>query len=198
MVFTTVNAETASLPRASSVAVDDRSMGRLVAEELLSAGHRKIAVFGSNPVAGDSLAMRFQGFCDAFADRGLSYDRTLYRETRFSFEAGYNAAHAFFTERPDATALFAMSDTVAVGAIRALRDLGKTVPEDVSVVGFDGVDITRFTLPRLTTVEQPVEEIARRSVNLLLDMMEKGAAPRHILVEAAFRKRESVAQCSRG
>ena len=195
MVFTTVNAESASLPHASSVAVDDRSMGRLVAEELLHYGHRRIAVFGSNPVAGDSLAMRFQGFCDAFTDCGLSYDHTLYRETRFSFEAGYDVARAFFAERPDTTALFAMSDTVAVGAIRALRDLGKSVPEDVSVIGFDGVDIGRFTLPRLTTVEQPVEEIARRSVNLLLDMMEKEAAPRHILVEASFRRRESVAQC---
>ena len=197
MVFTTVNAESAALPRASSVAVDDRSMGRQVAEELLNLGHRRIAVFGSNPVAGDSLAMRFQGFCDAFADRGLSYDKTLFRETRFSFEAGYDTARAFFVERPDATALFAMSDTVAVGAIRALRDLGTSVPGDVSVVGFDGVDIGRFTLPRLTTVEQPVEEIARRSVNLLLDMMEKDAAPRHILVEASFRRRESVAQCTR-
>ena len=197
MVFTTVNAESASLPRASSVAVDDRSMGRLVAEELLNCGHRRIAVFGSNPVAGDSLAMRFQGFCEAFTDRGLSYDKSLFRETRFSFEAGYDAARAFFAERPDATALFAMSDTVAVGAIRALRDLGTSVPGDVSVVGFDGVDIGRFTLPRLTTVEQPVEEIARRSVNLLLDMMEKDAAPRHILVEASFRRRESVAQCTR-
>ena len=172
-------------------------MGRLVAEELLNCGHRKIAVFGSNPVAGDSLAMRFQGFCDAFTDRGLSYDRSLYRETRFSFEAGYDVARTFFAERPDATALFAMSDTVAVGAIRALRDLGMSVPQDVSVVGFDGVDIGRFTLPRLTTVEQPVEEIARRSVNLLLDMMEKEATPRHILVEASFRRRESVAQCVR-
>jgi len=197
MVFTTVNAESASLPRASSVAVDDRSMGRQVAEELLSMGHRNIAVFGSNPVAGDSLAMRFQGFCDAFTDRGLSFDRSLFRETRFSFEAGYDVARAFFAERPDTTALFAMSDTVAVGAIRALCDIGKSVPEDVSVVGFDGIDIGRFTLPRLTTVEQPVEEIARRSVNLLLDMMEKEATPRHILVEASFRRRESVAQCVR-
>ena len=197
MVFTTVNAESASLPRASSVAVDDRSMGRQVAEELLSMGHRNIAVFGSNPVAGDSLAMRFLGFCDAFTDRGLSFDRSLFRETRFSFEAGYDVARAFFAERPDTTALFAMSDTVAVGAIRALCDIGKSVPEDVSVVGFDGIDIGRFTLPRLTTVEQPVEEIARRSVNLLLDMMEKEATPRHILVEASFRRRESVAQCVR-
>ena len=197
MVFTTVSAESASLPRASSVAVDDRSMGRIVAEELLNSGHRRIAVFGSNPVAGDSLAMRFQGFCDAFADRGLTYDHTLYRETRFSFDAGYELARTVFTERPDATALFAMSDTVAVGAIRALKDLGRSVPEDISVVGFDGVDISRYTVPRLTTVEQPVDEIARRGVNLLLDMMEKNSTPRHIVVEAAFRRRESVAQCNR-
>lgn len=197
MVFTTVNAETASLPRASSVAVDDRSMGRLVAEELLNLGHRQIAVFGSNPVAGDSLAMRFQGFCDAFTEHGLTYDRSLYRESRFSYEAGYDTATEFFTEHHDVTALFTMSDTVAVGAIRALKDMGKSVPEDVSVVGFDGIEIGRFTLPRLTTVEQPVDEIARRSVNLLLDMMEKDAAPRHILVDACFRKRESVAPNTR-
>ena len=197
MVFTTVNAETAALPRASSVAVDDRAMGRLVGEELLSLGHTRIAVFGSNPVAGDSLAMRFAGFCDAYAERGLTYDKSIFRETRFSYDAGYEIARAFFTERPDATALFAMSDTVAVGAIRALKDLGRTVPGDVSIVGFDGIDISRFMVPRLTTVEQPVGEIARRSVNLLLDMMEKGAAPRHILVEALFRKRESIAHCSR-
>ena len=195
MVFTTVNAETAALPRASSVAVDDRAMGRLVAEELLSLGHTRTAVFGSNPVAGDSLAMRFSGFCEAYTERGLTYDKSLYRETRFSYDAGYEIAKVFFAEQPDVTALFAMSDTVAVGAIRALKDLGRSVPEDVSIVGFDGIDISRFMVPRLTTVEQPVDEIARKSVNLLLDMMEKDAAPRHILVEAAFRKRESLAQC---
>ena len=193
VVFTTVNAKAASMPNASSVAVDDRSMGRLIGDELLNLGHRKVAVFGSNPVAEDSLAMRFQGFCDAYTDRGLSFDRNDYRECRFSPEAGYNAARDYFQDHPDTTALFAMSDAVAVGAIRALRDLGKSVPEDVSVIGFDGIDLSRYTIPRLTTVEQPVDEIARRSVNLLLDMMEKGAAPRHILVKAVYRARESVA-----
>ena len=86
-----------------------------------------------------------------------------------------------------------MSDSVAIGAIRALRDLGKNVPDDISVIGFDGIDLGRFTIPRLTTVEQPVDEIAQRSVNILLDMMERGAAPRHILVNAVFRSRDSVA-----
>ena len=193
VMFTTVNAMAASMPNASSVAVDDRNMGRLVADELLSLGHRKIAVFGSNPVAEDSLAMRFQGFCDAYACRGLSFDSSDYRECRFSLEAGYNTAREYFLDHPDTTALFAMSDSVAIGAIRALRDLGKLVPEDVSVIGFDGIDLCRFTVPRLTTVEQPVDEIARQSVSLLLDMMDKKAAPRHILVNAVFRKRSSVA-----
>ena len=193
VVFTTVNAKAAAMPNASSVAVDDRGMGRLVGEELLSVGHRKIAVFGSNPVAEDSLAMRFQGFCDALAEKGLSFDPSDYRECRFSLDAGYNAARDYFRDHPETTALFAMSDAIAIGAIRALQDLGKSVPDDISVVGFDGIDLCRYTIPRLTTVEQPVDEIARRSVNLLLDMMEKNTAPRHILVKAVFRSRESVA-----
>lgn len=197
MVFTTVCAEAASVPRGASVAVNDRLMGRLVAESLLDLGHVRIAVFGSNPVAGDSLSMRYQGFCDAFQARGLRHDPALYRESRFSYEAGYETATVFFREHPEATALFAMSDTVAVGAIRALKDLGFSVPGDVSVVGFDGVDISRYTIPRLTTVEQPVQEIARRSVELLMDMIEKNAAPRHVLVEAVFRRRESIAENTR-
>ena len=193
IVFTTVNAEMASLPRASSVSVDDRTMGRLVGEELYSLGHRRIAVFGSNPVAGDSLARRFQGFCEALESHGVAFDPECYRETRFSYDAGYDAARSFFAGHPDATALFAMSDTVAVGAIRAIHDLGKSVPKDISVIGYDGIDISRFTVPRLTTVEQPVGEIARRSINLLLEMMDKNAAPRHVLVQADFRRRDSAA-----
>ncbi len=192
VVFTTVNAQAAAMANASSVAVDDRGMGRLVGEELLSAGHRKIAVFGSNPVAADSLAMRFQGFCDAYADRGLTFSPEDYRECRFSLEAGYRTAFDYFRDHPDTTALFAMSDAVAVGAIRALQDLGKAVPDDISVIGFDGIDLSRYTIPRLTTVEQPVEEIARRSVELLLDMMQKRTEPCHVLVKAVYRKRESV------
>lgn len=193
VVFTTVNAKTADLPRASSVAIDDRAMGYQVASELLSLGHRRVAVFGADPVAGDSLAMRFQGFCDAFADHGITYRQSDYCETRFSYEAGYQAAHAFFKEHPDVTALFAMSDTVAVGAMRALKDLGLSVPEDISVIGFDGIDISCYTVPRLTTLEQPVNEIALRSVDLLLDMIYSNAEPRHILVEGIYHRRESVA-----
>ena len=168
-------------------------MGRLVGETLLSLGHRKIAVFGSNPVAGDSLAMRFQGFRDAFASHGLSFDPTDYRECRFSFDSGYETARDYFSSHPETTALFAMSDSMAVGAMRALEDLNLPVPNRVSVVGFDGTDLSRFTIPRLSTVVQPADEIARQSIDLLVDMLENDAPPRHVQVEASFSPRESIA-----
>ena len=193
IVFTTVNAETAPLPRASSVAVDDHALGRAVGEKLLSLGHRRIAVFGANPVAGDSLSHRFDGFCEAFQARGLTFDASLFRESRFSYEAGYDTALTFFREHPDVTALFAMCDTLAIGAIRALRDLGKSVPEDISIIGFDGIEPDRFTVPRLSTVEQPVREIALRSVELLSSMLQENAPPQHIIVEASLIIRESLA-----
>lgn len=196
MVFTTVNANKANLPNASSVAIDDRSMGKRVADELLKRGHRNIAVFGSNPVAGDSLSMRFQGFCEAYTEHGLSYDPLLYRETRFSLQSGYETAIEFFPLHPEVTALFTMSDQVAVGAIRAIRDIGKSVPDDISVFGFDGVDIGKYMLPRLATVEQPVEEIAKRSVKLLIDMINNGIEPQHIIVDATVHIRESVSGLS--
>jgi LacI family transcriptional regulator len=85
-----------------------------------------------------------------------------------------------------------MSDTVAVGAIRALKDLGREVPGDVSVVGFDGIDMSRFTVPRLTTVEQPIDEIARQSILLLKDMLENKPVSRHTFLPARFHKRESL------
>lgn len=193
MVFTTVNAKNASLPRASSVSIDDRAMGRLVGDELLRLGHREIGVFGSNPVAGDSLAMRYQGFLDAFAANGLTYNPDYYRETRFSLQEGYDLTQSFLTEHPEVTALFTMSDNLALGAMRAIRDMGKSIPEDVSVFGFDGIDMGRFTIPRLTTVEQPVEEIARHSFRLLQEMIHGQAEPCHLVVNASLQIRESVA-----
>ena len=193
MVFTTVSADGFPLPRAASIAIDDEAMGHLVAEQLLNLGHKRIAVFGASPVAGDSLARRFAGFCRAYSERGLAYDTSLFRETRFSLRAGYDAARAFWTEHPDITGLFAMSDTVAVGAMRAFQDLGLRVPEEISVFGFDGIDLSEFTIPRLATVEQPVAEIARSSVELLTEMLEGGAPPRQLVVNAILRRRESLA-----
>ena len=85
-----------------------------------------------------------------------------------------------------------MSDVMALGAIRALADVGKRVPEDISVIGFDGLQIGAYTLPRLSTVAQSGEQLAERSVDLLLQNIEKGADARHEVVPVQLQLRESV------
>lgn len=193
MVFATVNAINAGLPRAASVSIDDRRMGREAMEMLIRAGHTKIAIFGGSRNQGDGLADRYIGAREACEQAGVPFDETRYVETRFSLEDAYNAARNFFATRSDTTAVFAMSDMVAMGVIRALRDIGRRVPEDVSVVGFDGVEMGKYFIPSLSTIVQPQEEIARQSVDVLLDMMEKDGSARHLTVTAAPLLRESIA-----
>lgn len=190
LMFATVDAS--ALPRASSVSIDDRKMARQAVETLLEAGHRRIAVFGGCREGGDSLALRYQGAMDAFHAANVPFDEDCFVETRFSMRGAYDCARAFFARRDDPTAVFAMSDTAAIGVIRALCDIGKRVPEDVSVFGFDGTEIGSCYVPRLSTVEQPVEEIARTSVETLTQMLLSGAPPRHVTLEARLLQREST------
>ena len=197
LVFATVPARELALPRVASVAVDDRRMGRLAMETLIQAGHRRIAIFGGSRNQGDALAERYLGAREACEAAGVPFDESRYVETRFSLPDAYGAARAFFPTRGDTTAVFAMSDLVAMGVIRALKDMGKRVPEDVSVFGFDGIEMGKYFLPSLTTIVQPREEIARKSVEVLLEMMtgggSGGGSGRHVTLPAALARRESVA-----
>lgn len=120
MVFSTVSAAGCLLPTAASVAVDDRAMGKRAMDILLAAGHRKIAIFGGCQLVGDSLSLRAEGCRDALQEAGLPFDEDLYRESRFSLAGGYQTAKAFFPTHPEVTAVFAMSDNMAMGVVRAL------------------------------------------------------------------------------
>lgn len=193
LVFATVPARELALPRVASVAVDDRRMGRRAMETLIQAGHRRIAIFGGSRNQGDALAERYLGAREACEAAGVPFDESRYVETRFSLPDAYGAARAFFPTRGDTTAVFAMSDLVAMGVIRALKDMGRRVPEDVSVFGFDGIEMGKYFLPSLTTIVQPQEEIARKSVEVLLEMMTGGGSGRHVTLPAALARRESVA-----
>ncbi len=192
LVFATVSAEHAELSRAGSVSIDDRAMGFAAMQTLLDAGHRKIAIFGGVRHADDGFGRRYQGAMAAMEAAHVPFDEERYVETRFSLRGAYETAKAFFAAQPDATAVFAMSDTVAMGVIRALTDMGRSVPGDVSIVGYDGVEMGKFFIPRLTTVAQPINDIARESVTMLMDMLENGEDPRHVIVDAALILRESV------
>lgn len=192
LVFATAAVGHEALPRASAVAIDERSMARQAVTHLLDCGHEKIAVFGASRAEGDNLSLRYRGALDAFQAKGLTFDESRYVETRFSMEGAYECAKTFFAERPDTTAAFCMSDSVAMGVIRALKDLGKSVPDDVSIFGFDGTETGEYFIPRLSTVEQPVEDIARESVRVLMDMLHNDTPPTSVVLPAELHLRESV------
>ena len=126
---------------------------------------------------------------------GIAFDpKRDYEVCPFPAEGGYEAAKDLLTRTPDLTGIFAISDSIALGAVRALRDIGLRVPEDVSIVGFDGVAFARYSIPRLATIQQDVEALARMSVDDLLMRVSYEGAAVHEKVPYRYVKGESVAR----
>ena len=193
-VLVTGQAEQLPFPNLSSVSSDDVQAATTAIDHLVALGHRSIVVVGGNRSYSDITMQRYQGCLQAFSRNGIAFreDRD-YETARYTYEDAYRAASALVQRNDSFTALFAMSDVMAIGAIRALQDLGKRVPEDVSVVGVDGLSIGEFTIPRLSTVAQSVQELADRSMDLLLQAIEKKTAA-HEVVPVTLKERESAAR----
>ena len=192
-----VTNDAASLPfeNLSSVTTDDREAGRCAIEMLIALGHRKIAVIGGDCQVSDTSRLRFEGCLQAFSDHGISFDPERdYQGVRYSYQDGYRATKALLASGREFTALFASADVMAIGAIRALRECGKRVPEDVSVMGMDGLPIGDYLVPQLTTVSQSVGSMARRSVEILLGSIEDGEKAQHETIPFRIYRRESVRQ----
>ena len=192
VVFATVDARHIGLENASSVCIDDRAATRAMMDRILAAGHRRVAVFGGSREGDDIFAHRYQGAMDSLRAHGIHYDPQEYVLSRFSLEGGYESARRFFETHRDVTAVLTMSDMMARGAVRALNEMGLRVPQDVSVAGFDGTVMARYYVPSIASVSQPTEEIARRSVELLCEMLEGGEA-RHETVDYSLVEGESIA-----
>ena len=192
-VLITNDASALPFPNLSSVTSDDALAARMAIDHLVSLGHRKIAVVGGNREVSDTTKLRYQGCMDAFRKHGIAFNEKLdYQASRFSYADGYRAAKRLLAREREFTALFAMSDVMAIGAIRALRDAGKRVPEDVSVMGLDGLAIGNFTVPKLATVCQSVDEIAQRSLRLLMDNIEGRSKAQHETVPVCLAWKESA------
>ena len=192
-VLVTNSASELSFRNLSSVSSNDILAAKEAVEELIRLGHRKIVVIGGHRERSDTTMLRYQGCLAAFQEHEIDFDGELAYETaRFSYEDGYRAAKALLQRIPDFTALFAMSDVMAIGAIRALQDAGRQVPEDVSVVGFDGLQIGEYLVPRLTTVSQSVTDLAECGLELLRRTIEDGSDACHQTIPVQFLKKESV------
>lgn len=177
----------------SSVSTDDREAARQALDRLIALGHRHIAIIGGNRSISDTSRQRFEGCMEAFQAHGLAFDPERdYQGVRYSYQDGYQATKTLLEKGCQFTALFAVADVMAIGAIRALWDAGLRVPEDVSVMGVDGLPLDEYLVPQLSTVEQSAERLAGRSVDLLLSGIEDGAKAVHEKIPFTVLQRESV------
>ena len=176
----------------SSVSIDNMKASFTSAELLLKNGHRKIGVIGG-ALDSEISSTRYEGFLSALISAGVHFDFDhSYEIAKYSFEGGALAAKRLIEKNPDITAVFTMSDAMAIGACRAFRDLGYKVPENISVIGFDGLAISDYLCPRLTTIRQIEEELACEGLNVLLDSIENKASCCHKIVPFEFIEGESV------
>jgi LacI family transcriptional regulator len=141
----------------------------------------------------DTSRLRYEGCLKSFQNHGIEYDEELdYQGVRFSYQDGYNATQQLIANGRPFTALFAVADVMAIGAIRALHNNGLRVPQDVSVMGFDGLNLGNFLVPQLSTVIQSVQTMAQRSVEILIDRIEHGGQAVHESVPYSLCQREST------
>jgi LacI family transcriptional regulator len=178
------------------VAADHRAGSRLVAEYLVSIGHRRIACI-SGPLESVVARARLSGFLDVMAPSfeadGLPIADYIVHGA-FDYLGGRDAAEQLLGRlNPAPTAIFACSDQQAIGVLRAAADHGLSVPRDLSVVGFDGIMLADLVTPRLTTVVQPVAKIADAAVAMLLERKGNPHSASPELFACALVKRESCA-----
>jgi DNA-binding LacI/PurR family transcriptional regulator len=162
-----------SLPR---VVIDDAQGGRLATEHLLGLGHRRIAFVGDwaeNPYGFTSSRDRQAGYAEALRAAGIEPEEDLLKQGAHGRHQARELARELFRLPAPPTAIFAASDTQALGVVEAAREAGLEVPGDVSVIGFD--DIERAELVSLTTVRQPLRESGRLAAELVLRALENGS-----------------------
>jgi LacI family transcriptional regulator len=153
-----------------SVTLDNVKAGRIATNHLLDLGHSCIAHI-SGPQRLSLVRERMKGFCLAFEERGLEPGRCVSGEGDWECEAGYLAAKEILASEPRPTALFVANDRMAIGAASAAYEAGLRVPDDLSVVGLDDIEVAAFQSPPLTTVRQSFKDLATLAVQLLLDIL---------------------------
>lgn len=179
----------------TNVLLDHGRAAELVLNHLYSLGHRQIAFMRGQPFSSDSDA-RWEGLVAVANRLGIEIKSKLVVSLErdiVSPELGYPVVQQLLATRQPFTALVAFNDISAIGAIRALQDVSLRVPDDVSVIGFDDVSAASYTVPRLTTINQPFEEIGRIATQSLLNRLHNTIPPRdEIMVEPELVIREST------
>lgn len=184
------------IPGICSVITENELAGKEACSQFIKAGHKKIGFIGPPFVKSSPASMeRHNGYKKALEENGISYDEKYVEICDYwDSESGYKAAKILFERSPDITAIFAANDTVAFGIMRAAYEIGKKMPDDISIIGFDDDRMSLFATPALSTFKQNRERIAELAAECLLQSIAGIPKPEIVRVPAEFVSRDSVSK----
>ncbi len=180
-----------------SVGFDNRAAMRDLAREALALGHRRVGLITAPLERNDRARGRADGIRQAIAEAGLNPRDLRVVETDYGIETGAEAFQDMMSDPEPPTIVFCGNDVLAVGALMRARESGLSVPDDVSITGFDDIDLARIVMPPLTTVHVPHREMGRRAARVLIDMVETGAAGETIELSTRISWRNSLGKPAR-
>ncbi|MGS4946102.1 LacI family DNA-binding transcriptional regulator [Meridianimarinicoccus sp. RP-17] len=163
-----------------------------LARRVLHNGHRRIGMISAPTAANDRARGRVAGVRLAMKEAGLPDDTLTLVETEYGLDTGRAALHDILARAPQTTAVLCGNDVLAVGALRGAREAGLRVPDDISITGFDDIDIATLAEPGLTTVHVPHREMGRRAAQALVAAIESGTPPASVRLATDIRERGSL------
>jgi LacI family transcriptional regulator len=172
---------------ADAVLPDNVGGARALVREILARGHHEIAIISGPPLL-TTTRDRLAGVRLAFEDAGIPFSRARILEGSFGRESGVAAVRAIYAQEREPSAIVALNDEMAVGALAELRALGKHVPDDVSLAGFDDIPVASDVTPRLTTVRVPLNRIGEIAMRLALEPPAAQPRVEHVATETMVRE----------
>ena len=175
-----------------SVGFDNKAAMGMIAQAVLAKGHKRLGYISANTNGNDRARGRLLGIQDTMADAGLDPESLRIVQTRYTIEDGAQAFAEIMAHDPPPTAVLCGNDVLAVGALRQAQAMGIRVPEDVSVVGFDDIELAQVAYPPLTTMHVPHREMGRTAAQTLIRMLQSGEAEKGVLLTTDLVTRKTL------
>lgn len=169
------------------VICDGNAVASDAVKHLISLGHKKIGYIGET-----KNEIRYLAYRNTLKDHRIAFDKNLIANVPISSEGGYQGAQRILKRASDVTAFFCINDITAIGAIRAIKEFGRRIPSDISVISMDDIDIAQYVSPMLTTMHIPIEEMGKMTAKTLIDRINNGhTLPLKVSLPYYMAKRES-------
>lgn len=176
----------------SMVTLDNEAAAYDMTNYLISCNHKKILMLAGGREDKNAGIPRVEGYRRALEEHGIAFDENLVIWGSYQMERGYRDMMAVLEGDLEFTAVFAVADEVAIGAMKALKERGIRIPDDVSIAGFDGIDISNYVFPPLSTVEQPFYRFGAEGMQILIDSLETRRSDVHLNLDWKIIKTASV------